>query len=959
MRKKTSIKEWKFSLLREELVDYAEAKEFNDSSWETVTIPHTWNNLDGQDGGDDYYRGIGCYRTTIYGEEQFKNKKVYIEFLGANIETNVYINGQHIGNHKGGFAKFRFDISDYIKLGEENVLVAKVDNTYNENIPPLTADFTFYGGLYREVALLITDKVHIDTMNYASNGVFVKQVDISQEQAICEVSSQIINEEKIPKKITLEVQIKDTKGNVIQEQSQLIIEAQSSIAFEQTYTIQKPRLWDGYNDPYRYTVEVTIKEGETTLDGVTEKVGFRYYHVDSDKGFYLNGKPYRLCGVSRHQDRRDKGWAISEQDHEEDLALIKEVGATSVRLAHYQQDEYFYDLCDEHGIVVWAEVGIVNGITASKEFEESCEQQLKELILQNYNHPSIMFWCICNEITNNTSPDPRPVIRNIAKLAKCLDDTRLTTIANSHANPGDELTNITDLIAFNRYYGWYNGTFEYLETWADTYHQEYPEHKFGISEYGAGANINYHSENSRTQDHTEEYQAIFHEENWKRIETRPFMWATYVWNMFDFAIDMRDEGGIKGLNNKGLVTHDRKIRKDSFYWYKANWSKEPFVHITSQRFFERKLREIQVKVYSNCEEVELIVNGTSLGKQKGEQKIFIFSNVCLKDGDNQIQAITTQQGVEYRDQCTWKKIDNDDTMLTSSSCPINNVDNTISNLPYGLKQGQLEEYISIPSGATIKVYTDEMNEIKDEDTLSVGMKLEVVAENQIDKRLYTISRTYLSAFKKVTTNNYMAIQLPYISPRALMPEEAVDPCKESMWIAFILDKSKEIWFTIDLGEEYSLERLDTTWIAMDDVKEGHQYQVYVSSDDEKYELVVDQTDNVKIKFTSDKLRGVSARYVKIFITKGIHTSHLALFGGIAGAVEFAVQGGLVTSETYQIKENTIYIKEEDTDKWLDKLCFAEGSTYELLEAKGKKELLLIVTGKQGKMKEGYSVKVTK
>ena len=593
-----------------------------------VALPHTWNNIDGQDGMADgpYWRGLGCYHLELPNPTE--GKKQYIEFQGANHVATVYCNGREMGCHKGGFSTFRFDLTPAMKPAD-NILTVEVTNAVSD-IYPQNADFTFYGGLYRAVNFIEVTPAHFDLLKDGTSGVFVTP----RANGMTRVDLFPVGAEGC----TVKVALKDAEGNVV-AQSAADAAAHTVIKIK----VKEPHLWNSMEDPYCYTCEATIEKDGAVLDAVTETYGYRSFHVDPDKGFFLNGKSYPLHGVSRHQDRQDMGWAITPKEHEEDIALIKEVGANTIRLAHYQHDQYFYSLCDHTGFVLWAEIPFISQFIPTQEAHDNTISQMTELIAQNYNHPSIFFWGISNEIT--IAGESEALYQNLTELnalAKKLDPSRLTTMAQVSMVPMDsEHTYITDLQSYNHYFGWYVGDVEDNGPWLDKFHALNPDRCLGVSEYGAENILKWHTAYPDNHDYTEEYASHYHHEMLKTFATRPYLWATHVWNMFDFAADARDEGGVQGRNNKGLVTYDRKTKKDAFYIYQAYWTTKPMVHVCGERFVDRSPDERDITVYTNCEEVTLYVNGECIGAKKAEDHAVVFKNVALKEGDN---AITAKHG---------------------------------------------------------------------------------------------------------------------------------------------------------------------------------------------------------------------------------------------------------------------------------------------------------------------------
>ena len=590
-----------------------------------VALPHTWNAFDGQDGGNDYWRGIGTYEIDL--PDPTKGKKQYIEFQGANHVATVYCNGRELGTHKGGFSTFRFDLTPAMKA-TGNVLTVVVSNAVSD-IYPQTADFTFYGGLYRDVNFIEVEEAHFDLLLDGTQAVFVTPHCSGKTRLdLFPVNADGCN---------VTVELKDADGNTVGAYGEEA-GAHNVIIID----IKNPHLWNGMADPYCYTAVASIVKGEEVLDTVTVTYGYRSFRVDAETGFYLNGKNVPLHGVSRHQDRQDKGWAISKADHEEDIALIKEVGANTIRLAHYQHDQYFYDLCDHTGFALWAEIPFISKFIPSEEAYENTLSQMTELVAQNYNHPAIFFWGISNEILIGADNEPlRKNLRDLHKLAKSMDPSRLTTLAQVSGTPMDSEHNyITDVVSYNHYFGWYGGDVHQNGPWFDAYHKLNPDIPLGVSEYGVENIEKWHSATPMNHDYTEEYANYYHHEMLKTFAARPYLWSTHVWNMFNFAADARNEGGVIGRNNKGLVTYDRKLKKDAFYIYKAYWTEEPMVYVAGRRFVDRAPEERNITVYTNCEKVTLIVNGQTVETKEAVDHCVVFENAAFVDGENTITAKT-------------------------------------------------------------------------------------------------------------------------------------------------------------------------------------------------------------------------------------------------------------------------------------------------------------------------------
>ena len=590
-----------------------------------VALPHTWNAQDGQDGEDDgaYWRGMGSYHLDL--PAPIPGTRQYIEFQGANHVATVYCNGREIGTHRGGFSTFRYDLTEAM-TEKENILTVEVTNAPSDVYPQM-ADFTFFGGLYRPVRLIQVPAAHFDLLKTGTTGLFITP----HVAGLVRVDAFPVNAEGC----TVRVDLCDASGAVVA----------TGTAPAEAHTVLKlqvadPHLWNGRIDPYLYTAKATLLDGGDEMDEVTATFGFRSFHVDSNQGFFLNGKSYPLHGVARHQDRLDMGWAITPKEHAEDIALIQEVGANTIRLAHYQHDQVFYDLCDQTGMVIWAEIPFISRFNPSQAAHDNTISQMTELIAQNYNHPSICFWGISNEIT--IGGETEPLYQNLCELnalCKRLDPSRLTTMAELTMVPMDsEHVYITDVLSYNHYYGWYMGDVSENGPWLDEFHKKNPDRPVGISEYGAECILSWHSAKPENHDYTEEYQAYYPHEMLKTLAQRPYIWSTHVWNMFDFAADARDEGGCKGRNNKGLVTYDRKIKKDAFYVYKAYWTTEPMVHVSGRRFTDRAPGERTVTVYTNLPEVTLLLNGEVVGTQPAVDHAAVFAELPLQEGANTITA---------------------------------------------------------------------------------------------------------------------------------------------------------------------------------------------------------------------------------------------------------------------------------------------------------------------------------
>ena len=624
-----------------------------------VDLPHTWNAQDALSGKIDYKRGIGNYEKNLFIRPEWKGKRLFIRFEGVNNIADVFINRRHIGEHRGGYGAFIFEITGKVEYGKENSILVRVNNGEQLDIMPLVGDFNFYGGIYRDVHLLITDETCISPLDYASPGVRLIQDSVSHRYAKVRAIVDLSNGSSGNQEVELNVRLLDGQRVVKEGTKNVNLSGNEVMQQELTFEIDQPHLWNGRQDPFLYQAEVTLFRNGQMVDRVTQPLGLRFYRIDPDKGFFLNGKHLPLQGVCRHQDRSEVGNALRPQHHEEDVALIAEMGTNAIRLAHYPQATYFYDLMDKNGIIVWAEIPFVGpggyndkGFVDLPAFRANGKEQLKELIRQHYNHPSICVWGLFNELTE-LGDNPVEYIKKLNVLAHQEDTTRPTTSAS---NQMGDLNFITDAIAWNRYDGWYGGTPADLGKWLDRMHKDHPKICIAISEYGAGASI-YHQQDSLVKTvptswwHPENWQTYYHIENWKTISSRPYVWGSFVWNMFDFGAAHRTEGDRPGINDKGLVTFDRKVRKDAFYFYKANWNREePMLYLTGKRNTVRTQRLQTITAFTNQAGAELFVNGKSYGKTTPDSyAILEWKNVELQPGENEIKVVSTNKKLPLSD----------------------------------------------------------------------------------------------------------------------------------------------------------------------------------------------------------------------------------------------------------------------------------------------------------------------
>ena len=604
--------------------------------WNWVNLPHSWNAIDGQDGDNDYYRGTCYYAKALNKTDLPAADQYYLELQGANSSADAYVNGKKLAHHDGGYSTWRVNMTDALEM--TNLIVVAVDNSANETVYPQMADFTFYGGLYRDVSIICVNNSHFDLDYYGGPGLKVTP-EVCGKDAKVEIEAFVTNSKMGQKlRYTICAACGCEVASIETDETKVVLD------------IADVHLWHGRKDPYLYTAKVELVEDGTVLDNVSARFGCRTFQIDPDNGFILNGEAYPLRGVSRHQDRWGVGNALLPEHHEEDIDLICEVGCTTIRLAHYQHAQYFYDLCDERGLVLWAEIPYISKHMPTG--RENTISQMKELIVQNYNHPSIVVWGLSNEISIGGSDDDLLENHRILNdLCHDMDKTRLTTIAAvSMCKMDDPYLQIPDVVSYNHYFGWYGGETSMNGPWFDKFHAMHPTIPIGCSEYGCEA-LNWHTSNPMQGDYTEEYQAYYHEELIKQLYTRKYMWATHVWNMFDFGADARNEGGENGQNHKGLVTFDRKYKKDSFYAYKAWLSDEPFVHLCGKRYVDRVEDVTKVTVYSNLPEVELFANGVSLGKKSAEDHFFYFD--VPNAGTTKLEAVAG----ECRDESVINKVE--------------------------------------------------------------------------------------------------------------------------------------------------------------------------------------------------------------------------------------------------------------------------------------------------------------
>jgi beta-galactosidase len=661
-----NIANWKF--YKGDIHSAESGDKISEQGWEDVTIPHTWNAKDVLTAGDHCYQGVGWYRGSFDLPKEQKNRRYFIRFEGVCLVSDVYVNGIFIGRHKGGYSAFCYEITRRVRTGRKNSISVKVDNSMQPDVAPSgTYLYPLFGGIYRPVAVFSTDDLCISPLDYASSGVYIRPVNVSQKQADIEVvtlldysaSSKDPNDAEVMLKTT----VMDNNDVIAQNSEKVIVKNNQQAKTVSKIRINNPHLWNAKKDSHLYKLNVRVEDPQgVKIDEIDQPMGLRFFEVNRDKGLILNGTPYHLYGVCRHQEWEGFGSALTDEQHKKDIELILELGATGVRLAHYQQADKIYSLCDESGLVVWAEIPNTPAYRAENPaYLQNCKEQLTELIKQNYNHPSIFFWGLYNEI-----PISAEDVKSLNQTAKELDPYRLTTQADFTQVTGRHF--VTDVAAWNWYFGWYYDKVDKYITWYDKLHKEHPEIKGGLSEYGAGGCISQQQEDPKRPNPTgrffpEQYECLYHEEVWRTIKDRDDIWCKFVWNMFDFSWTFAKRGDRDFINHKGLVTHDRQVKKDVFYFYKANWSDEPVLYILSRRNTQRTQSNVQVAVYTNLDEVELHINSKLFSKKKMDSDIhkITWENVGLVPGNNQVNVIGYKSGKKYTDACEWMLVTKSDS----------------------------------------------------------------------------------------------------------------------------------------------------------------------------------------------------------------------------------------------------------------------------------------------------------
>lgn len=630
------------------------------ADWEQVNVPHTWNADDMQKKTNSFYAGVAYYRKHYVFPESLEGKRLFLRFEGVGACAEVYVNGYLVGTHKGAYSAFVCEIGSQVRLGEENEIVVKADNAARPDVIPVNhALFGVYGGIYRPVWLIVTEPCNIVVNDCASPGVYITQKNVSKQSADVSVRVKLDNATLAPAALELENAIYTREGKLVKVHRQSFeLTPQGVQNYVSDFKISHPHLWQGREDPYLYKVVSRLKQDGQVIDEVIQPLGLRKYEAVAGKGFFLNGKKYPMYGVTRHQDWWGMGSALTNREHDFDLEQIMEVGATTVRFAHYQQSDYIYSRCDTLGLIIWAEIPFVNRVTGQE--WDNVHQQMRELIRQSFNHPSIYVWGIHNEVYHPHGYTAA-LTQSVHDLCKLEDPDRYTVAVNGYGHAEHPVNGNTDIQGMNRYFGWYEKKIQDIKPWIEKMEKEYPWQRLMLTEYGADANIEHQTEllgdalNWGSDFYPETFQTKTHEYQWGVISQHPYILASYLWNMFDFAVPQWKRGGVDARNMKGLITFDRKIRKDAFYWYKANWSKEPVLYLTQRRNTERERRETSVTVYSNLGTPRVFLNGRELdGVRKGYTDVhYIFDQVTLAEGRNVLRAVIVSDGKEYTDEIVW------------------------------------------------------------------------------------------------------------------------------------------------------------------------------------------------------------------------------------------------------------------------------------------------------------------
>lgn len=640
--------------------DAMQAAQKWNADWQAVTVPHTWNADDMQKKVSDFYEGVAYYRKKCTFPESLEGKRIFLRFEGVGSCAEVYVNGYLVGTHKGAYSAFVCEIGAQVKLGKENEIVVKADNTARPDVIPVNHIlFGVYGGIYRPVWLVVTEPCNIVVNDHASPGVYITQKNVSKKSAEVTVKVKVDNATMAPAPLVLENAVYDRAGKLVKKHSQSFdLTPQGVQNYSSHFKLSNPHLWQGREDPYLYKVVSRLVQNGRVIDEVVQPLGLRKYEAVAGQGFYLNGKKYPMYGVTRHQDWWGLGSALTNKEHDFDLAQIMDIGATTVRFAHYQQSDYFYSRCDTLGLIIWAEIPFVNRVTGQE--WDNAHQQMRELVRQSFNHPSIYVWGIHNEVYHPHGYTAS-LTQSIHDLCKLEDPDRYTVSVNGYGHAEHPVNQNADIQGMNRYFGWYERKIQDIVPWIEKMEKEYPWQRLMLTEYGADANISHQTEilgdalNWTSPFYPETFQTKTHEYQWSIIAQHPYILASYLWNMFDFAVPTSKRGSMAARNMKGLMTFDRKTKKDSYFWYKANWSKDPVLYLTQRRNALREKKETSVTVYSNIGTPKVYLNGRELtGVRKGYTDVhYIFDNVLLDDGKNLLKAVVSHQGKEYADEIEW------------------------------------------------------------------------------------------------------------------------------------------------------------------------------------------------------------------------------------------------------------------------------------------------------------------
>jgi beta-galactosidase len=771
-----------------------EAPAFDDAGWTAVEIPHTWNRI-GNDGTErsplsNNVQGVGWYRLHFTPTLGAEGSRYFLQFDAVGAVADVWLNGRYLGKHAGAFSRFRFDASPFIKASGDNVLVVKADNSRpqpgatTENVIPLSGDFFVFGGIYRNVSLIVTRSLHVDMLDFGGPGLYARALDIDATAASVQLIGKIMNDLKKPRHVIVEFSIQDAAGNTVASTSRKATAAPGSAALQAQLRVARPRLWQGIKDPYLYRSVMTIHSDDgSILDRISQPLGFRTVKFDADRGFFLNGEHEFLKGVSMHQDRPVKGWAISPADQAQDFDLLQDVGANAVRLAHYQHAEYSYELADVRGIAAWAEIPLVNkvsfdGSPANTALAANARQQLTELVRQNYNHPSIVVWSVGNEVdltaTQIKGPSrPTALLKSLNELAAREDPSRNTTFADcceagipppggsgAVSSPArDPIVGIADTVGYNRYFGWYTGHIDDFGGMLDAAHARHLGLPISVAEYGAGAALTQHSDdaeggqiNPHGRPHPEEYQNWYHEKSWAQLAPREYLWGAFVWNLFDFSSDSRKEGDLTDINEKGLVSYDRQTRKDAYYFYRAVWSNLPTLHLVGRRYVDRAYAVNDIKAYSNAAEARLSLNGNEIGRTPCTKGVCVWRSVPLSQGANELIAVAQIGGRAITDSLHWS--------LSHSGGVVN------------IKAGDISGYISKDGqryGSDMYFVGGTGRGLNPPDTAPADLTA-VLAE---DARLYDSFREGEFIYRVPLPNGRYRVLLKFQEPAAIAPGERV------------------------------------------------------------------------------------------------------------------------------------------------------------------------------------------